>query len=110
VHPGVLDLEGAGTFGDVFGDDAEAGSGGGGTLGEFKFSWILMGYVVVREHDAGVDGGRADEGGIAAEGRETEGGTLLVGGGLEVLLRDGGGTHGGGLRGGREGGEEQKCG
>jgi len=110
VHPGFVNLEGALAFGDVFGDDAEAGSGVGGALGEFKFSWILMGYVVVGEHDAGVLGGCADESGIAAEWGEMEGGALLVGGGLEVLLGDGGGADGGGLRGGREGGDEQKGG
>jgi hypothetical protein len=110
VHPGVLNLEGGGAFGDVFGDDAEAGTDGGGALGEFKFSWILMGYVVVGKHDAGMNGGGADQGGIAAEWGESEGGTLLVGGGLEVLLGDGGRAHGGGLRGGRKSGEKQKCG
>ncbi len=78
VHPGVLDLERGGAFGDVFGDDAEAGTGGGGTLGEFMLSCILVGYVVVGKHDTGVDGGGVDEGGIAAERGETEGGALLV--------------------------------
>jgi len=37
-------------------------------------------------------------------------GTLLVGGGLEVLLGDGGRAHGDGFRGGRKRGEKQKCG
>jgi hypothetical protein len=110
VHPGVLNLERGGTFGDVFGDDAEAGAGGGGAIGEFKFSWILVGYVVVRKHHTSVDSGGADEGGIAAEWGETEGRTLLIGGGLEVLLGDGGWADGGRLRGGRDGGEEQQGG
>jgi hypothetical protein len=110
VHPSVLNLERGGTFGDVFGDDTEAGAGGGGAFGEFKFSWILVGYIVVRKHHTGMDSGGADERGIAAERGETEGRTLLVGGGLEVLLGDGGWADGGGLRGGRDGGEEQQGG
>jgi hypothetical protein len=108
VHPGILDLEGGGTFGDVFGDDTEAGTNGGGAAGEFKFSWILMGYIVVGKHDAGVNGGSLDECGISAERGKMECGTLLVGGGLEVLLGDGGRAHDGGFRGGRKRGEKQK--
>jgi hypothetical protein len=108
VHPGFVDLQGALALSHVFGDNAEAGSSGGGALGKFKLSWILMRYAIVSKHDMGVLGCRSDEGWIAAERSKMESSTLLVGSGLEVLLGDGGRADGGGLRGGREGGEKQK--
>jgi hypothetical protein len=87
VHPEVVDHSGVGGFGYVFRDETEACAGPGSADGKIGFAGKLMGDLVVSRHLAGMVESCLGENGVAMERWKAMGGSVLIGGGEEVLLR-----------------------
>jgi len=80
VHPLGMQAGDAGTFRDIFGDEAEAGTGVASTVLHRRFAGKLVREGVALSHEKSVLMGGGGEVGVPMERRESGGGAIAIGG------------------------------
>jgi len=89
MHPAIVDAIRRGAHGDVFGDAAEAGSGGSDASFQAWLARKLMRDGVLLGHERGMFSSGASDGGVPGEGRQAARDALTVRGFEEDSLGSG---------------------